>query len=88
MAFLRPGVDQRCPGGKWIDGLGDCEIGSPRNLLGQQVPKRKWWGKEVDDGFGQAGRAELPNPLHLGHMTFSITPSPTSRMVLLQIRVV
>lgn len=45
-------------------------------------------GKGSGYGFGRVGRAELPNPLHLGRLTFSSTPSPTFRMVLLQIGVV
>lgn len=62
VAFLRPGVDQCCPGGKWVDGLGNCKIGSPRNLLGQQVPKRKWWGKEVMMGLAELGGQSSQTP--------------------------
>ena len=67
------------PGGKWVDGLGDCEIGSPRKLLGQQVPKRKWWGKRVDDGFGWVGCVPTSalQPHHAPHLLLrSDSPSP------------
>lgn len=69
---LPPGVDECCLGGKWAEGLGDCQIWGLGNLLSQRVPKRKWWRREVGDGVGRDCWAPTPtpqvSPLSLTHL--------------------
>jgi hypothetical protein len=62
-----PGLERLCRGRKLAERPGYCSTCGLENLLGQQLAKGKWWGKEVHDRLGLVvSPAPAPAPCTLG----------------------